>query len=231
MSDGDLTVAAGPLSLTLRPAWGGRVAAFAHARFGAILVPIAERTFVPEAWPKAGAYPLIPFHNRISNGAFMFEGRRIEIPEHPEASPHALHGFSSRREWRVAGCGADWAELVLRHEGDAFWPWPVTCRQVFRLTPDALEVTLSVSNDSDRPMPAGIGWHPYFLKATRVEEDSAWIWPLRSDYRPVGERRPRSADEGPTRYLSGWSRVEAAFGFRREAAAVRGTRALASGHP
>ena len=69
------------------------------------------------------------------------------------------------------------ATSFTREAGE--WPWPYRARQHYALTPDALEVTISVSNMADEPMPAGLGLHPYFVRTpeskltTGVEE--VWL--------------------------------------------------------
>jgi aldose 1-epimerase len=84
----EIVLSAGDLRLVVRPEWGGRVAAFRHARAGDILIPIEAVEFDPEAWPKAGAYPLAPFHNRIRDARFRLRrprGPPRPAPEHRAA--------------------------------------------------------------------------------------------------------------------------------------------------
>ena len=59
------------------------------------------------------------------------------------------------------------ARLEYRHPAGA-WPWAYHATQRFTLTPSGLTVELSLSNQSAAPMPAGLGWHPYFPRTPRV---------------------------------------------------------------
>ena len=78
--------------------------------------------------------------------------------------PHAIHGVAWMRPWEVLEADDDFALLSFEHRADASWPFAFDCSQAFRLTPDALEVTLSATNQSDQPAPFGLGWHPFFVK-------------------------------------------------------------------
>ncbi|MCR8723513.1 aldose epimerase family protein [Frigidibacter sp. ROC022] len=204
----DITLAAGPLTVVLRPAWGGRVLRAVHERFGDILVPIETDSFVPDQWPKGGAYPLVPFHNRVSDARFRFQDRSVELPAHPDVAPNALHGFSSRRAWQGAALTDTAAHMQLDHPGDAAWPWRCHAAQDYRLAPDRIDVTVSVSNRDTTPMPAGIGWHPYLPHLAGIDVDAAHFWPTNPDLTPTGEKQPAAGQDGDTRYLSDWSRCD-----------------------
>ena len=196
----------GPLRVRLWPEAGGRITALSHEGYGDILVPMDESPFDPEIWPKAGAYPLIPFHNRIRGGRFSWDAREYGLPLHP-SEPNALHGFSSRRAWTVRDMGPDSVVLTLTHAGDRYWPWPILAEQHIALQSNAITVQLSVRNDGDTAMPAGLGWHPFFVKAKAIVADARLSWPLGEDLMPLGTSLAAS-DESGTRYLSNWQRVD-----------------------
>lgn len=195
----------GRMRARLVPGAGGRIASLAHDGYGDILVPMSDAPFEPEFWPKAGAYPLIPFHNRIRDGRFSWDGDAYQLPLHP-SEPHALHGFSSKRTWTEENVRDASATLSLKHEGDAHWPWSLLAQQHIVLEPDALVLNLSVTNLGDRAMPAGLGWHPYFVKARQIEDDAELSWPIGEDLMPLGHSTSKRLN-GPTRYLSRWRRV------------------------
>jgi aldose 1-epimerase len=59
------------------------------------------------------------------------------------------------------------------------WPWPISALQWVEIDGASLTLGLSVTNLGDRPMPAGIGHHPYFRKPPgtrlRVALGEAWL--------------------------------------------------------
>jgi aldose 1-epimerase len=179
-----------------------------------IVVPMTGGLRLPR-WPKAGAYPLIPYANRIAQGRLSFTGRSYEVAPHPDAYPHSLHGHSHLERWICSATGDAFADLSLACDRSKFWPWSFEARQRFSIEKDRLAVTVSLRNTDRVPMPAGLGWHPYFATAgstTLVFDAEEW-WPHASDYLPLGHpqpldrdlRSPLVAEEGLTAYLGGWS--------------------------
>jgi aldose 1-epimerase len=208
----EIALSAGELRLSVRPEWGGRVAAFRHVRAGEILVSIEATAFDPEAWPKAGAYPLAPFHNRIRDARFTFAGREARLPAHPSSTPHALHGMASRLPWTVTDSGESSVALTLRRPADAAWPWTFEAMQRLTLDPDGLSVELVITNLDTVPMPAGLGWHPFFAAPLGVSHDARGWWPHDAAFLPLGQRRTAAETAAPapgrTAYLADWSKVE-----------------------
>jgi aldose 1-epimerase len=122
------------------------------------------------------AFPLVPFPGRIDNAVFRFDDRTHVLPKNFPPEPHAIHGFGWQTPWRVETETENCAEMVHTHAGDV-WPWPYTARQTFSL--DALTMTLemSVTNTGQTPMPAGLGWHPYFpSEGAEIQASVSGIW-------------------------------------------------------
>lgn len=112
----------------------------------------------------AGCFPLVPFSNRIRGGTFHFAGRTITLPPPDYAEPHALHGRGWRARWELSSNGPDAARMTFRHARGA-WPWRYMAEQIVSVNGEgALEVSLSLVNMDEAPMPAGIGLHPYFAR-------------------------------------------------------------------
>jgi aldose 1-epimerase len=76
------------------------------------------------------------------------------------------------------------ATLVFDHEAEA-WPWSYRAEQHFELSDGGLSLRLSLRNLSDTPMPAGLGWHPYFRSGdASIRADVREIWPNGADMIP-----------------------------------------------
>jgi aldose 1-epimerase len=148
---------AGDYRLVLAPARCGSV-----ARFDWRGEPLFRPTCGPSILDTA-CFPLAPFSNRIAQGAFRFGGTDVRLaPNFPGGGqPHPLHGLGWLAAWEVAEHSARW--VVLRHVYTAAeWPWDYLAEQRFELTSFGLLHSLSVTNRSTGPMPAGLGFHPYF---------------------------------------------------------------------
>ena len=112
----------------------------------------------------SGCYPLVPFSNRIAQATLLWDGTSHPLVRNFAPEPHAVHGVGWSRCWQLLEATDRFALMAFEHRPDADWPFAFDCSQAFRLGPDALEITLSVTNQSDQPAPFGLGWHPYFVK-------------------------------------------------------------------
>lgn len=112
-----------------------------------------------------GCFPLVPFSNRIGSGRFRFRGSEVVIPPNaPALDPrNPIHGFGWLSAWTVLERSGRSATLEHRH-GAAAWPWDYGAVQRFELGEEGLRISLAITNLSERPMPAGLGLHPYFPK-------------------------------------------------------------------
>ncbi len=111
----------------------------------------------------AANFHMIPYSNRVADARFEFEGRTHTLFD---PHKHAMHGMVRKRGWRVGERGPSSLECTFdSREHDGFeWPWPLTCRIAHALDGANLMATMSVTNAGDSVMPAGLGWHPYFVR-------------------------------------------------------------------
>jgi aldose 1-epimerase len=190
-ADSFLTLSRGPLLLRLAPARGGGIASFDCCAVSGvkttILRPLDEGDPAPTA---LASFPLVPFVNRVRDGAFTFRGRRVTLARNLPPDPSPLHGQGWMAAWQVERFGEDGAELVYRHEPGE-WPWAYAARQIFALDDTGLRLDLSCTNGSDEPMPCGLGQHPYFpcTPATRLDTQVESVWTIDEQVLPV-ERIP-----------------------------------------
>lgn len=178
------TLQSGALKLVLEPVLGGSVKSFTHN---------GQDIFRPT---KAGAsvagdtaaFPMFPFSGRIANGQFLHGDRPVALTSNKLPEPHAIHGDAWQAEWVIDQISQDSAAMMHIHTGNQnIWPWAYAAKQVFTLSDDTLTVELSMTNLSDAPMPAGLGWHPYFSRedATLMASVRSF-WPVDETMLPVG---------------------------------------------
>jgi len=131
----------------------------AGGRFSSLVVDGHELLVTEGAGPMLwGCYPMAPFAGRIGAGRFTFRGRPIQIPRN--LPPHAIHGTTFVRPWRILEREADRA--VLATDLGPEWPFRGQVTQAVGLRADGLEATLVL--EADEPMPASLGWHPWFRR-------------------------------------------------------------------
>ncbi len=126
----------------------------------------------------AAAFPLVPYSNRIRAGRFSFQGREVALPLNRPPERHSIHGQGWQVSWTPLEVGQREATLEYRHAADS-WPWAYRARQHFALGESSMSVELSLTNESDAAMPAGLGWHPYFVRMPRTtltaSVESIWL--------------------------------------------------------
>lgn len=141
----------------------------------------------------SACYPLVPYSNRIGQASLEWQGTQHPLVRNNGDEPHAIHGVGWQRPWSVLDADATSAMLAYEHSPDAAWPFAFDCSHTLRLRPQGLELILALTNQSDRPAPAGLGWHPFFVK--RADSHLAFAatgrWEMGPDKLPTG-RTPSS---------------------------------------
>ena len=150
---------------------GGAVASLAKAGRD-VLRPTPEGATDPLDF---ACFPLVPYANRIEGGQFAFEGREVSLPVLPRFAPHALHGEGWLGLWAIIEQTDD--RLVLSFEGGD-WPWRYEGHQTLTLSDEGLRIDLMLINLDERPMPAGLGLHPYFPRYpdSRLDAPAVGVW-------------------------------------------------------
>jgi aldose 1-epimerase len=180
-----IRLSAGPARLAIDPAAGGRI----------VSLELDGRSLLVGAGPspfEGGSFPMAPFAGRIRRGSFAFRGQTYQLPIN--FPPHAIHGFTHDRPWTVESDGSISCEL------GAPWPFRGRVSQTFDLAADRLDVRIEL--EADEPMPATIGWHPWFRRRVEpgVDADGAAgdrVEPLQLEVEP-GARYQRDGEGIPT---------------------------------
>jgi aldose 1-epimerase len=149
-----LEVRAGNARAGISAEAGGRLASLVVGG-RELLVAEAGREGQPLGW---GCYLMAPWAGRLANGRFDWRDRTIQLPR--TFGRNAIHGLVWNRAWRVEERHEAGATLACALP--AAWPMGGTVRQAFELTTGALVMTASVT--AGDPMPAVIGWHPWFAR-------------------------------------------------------------------
>jgi len=179
--DGFIGLRAGELSLAVAPEWGGSLASFCLGD-----VPLMARAWRPAGGPPLCSFPLVPFSNRIAHGRFRFDGAAVTLPM-DDAYGHPLHGFGWRLPWQVVAAAP--ARCLIRHDYQPGpWPWAYQAEQDISLDPAGLRLAMTLTNKSSRPMPAGLGFHPYFPRTgAQMHAPHGGKWQTAPDCLPVEE--------------------------------------------
>lgn len=136
---------------------------------------------------QSGSYPLVPFSNRIAQATLRWQGTQHPLVRNNGDEPHAIHGVGWQRAWTVLDSDERFAMLAYEHRPDTAWPFAFDCSQTLRLAGDRLELTLAMTNQSQQPAPAGLGWHPYFVKraGSHIAFEATGRWEMGPDKLPT----------------------------------------------
>ena len=133
-----------------------------------------------------GSFALVPYCNRIRDGRFSFGGHEVVLSPNLGDHPHALHGQGWRGVWTVVSASETEAVLAFDHPPGQ-WPWAYRAEQRFVLGDEGLRIALSVTNTGTEPMPAGLGFHPYFpaRAGERLRAGVTGVWMIDADCLPT----------------------------------------------
>jgi aldose 1-epimerase len=143
----------------------------------------------------SSCYPLVPYSNRIGHGRFSFEGVDYRLRLNFDNDTNTIHGAGWQSPWTIDHADAASAVLSLKHRpapgAETLWPFDFDARETFALTANGLAVTLAVTNADRRNMPAGLGFHPYFVRTnqTTLSFDAAGVWLSGADKLPKERSR------------------------------------------
>jgi len=179
-----LTLRHGDLLCDIKPELGGSIAGLWLGTDPVLSsLPGAQMQTVRQS----GSYPLVPFSNRIGQAQLQWAGTSHPLVRNFDPEPHAIHGVGWQRPWSVLESSDTFALLAFEHKADASWPFDFDCSQAFKLEAGALEMSLSITNQSPVAAPVGLGWHPFFPKrpGTEVQFSATGRWEMGSDKLPT----------------------------------------------
>ena len=115
---------------------------------------------------------LLPFPNRLRDGAYTWDNRAYTFPINNAPTGSALHGYNHEARFKLTavdlGPAAAAARLSFLNHGADYpeygYPFPVLFELALGVDSGASSFTwrLSARNLGPEPVPVGLGWHPYF---------------------------------------------------------------------
>jgi aldose 1-epimerase len=109
---------------------------------------------------------LLPWPNRIEDGAYDFDGHRHQLALTEATARNAIHGLVRWVAWTVAE--REPGRIVLTHalHAQPGYPFPLALALEYALTDDGLRVRTTATNAGTAPCPFGAGAHPYLTLGT-----------------------------------------------------------------
>lgn len=123
--------------------------------------------FRPGERPASGrGQVLVPWPNRIEDGSYEFEGKRLQLPLSEPENGNAIHGLVRGATWNLVEHEPD--RVVLDHtlEPQPGYPFPLGLSIEYALSSAGLTVTTTAWNLGTEHCPYGAGQHPYLTLGT-----------------------------------------------------------------
>jgi aldose 1-epimerase len=181
-----INISLGDCHATICPQIGGSIASFKW-RDRNILRAARAEGIEQRIVRQMGCYPLAPYSNRIGHAVLCVNGEQIPLRANTPTEPHAIHGFGWQGLWDVISRSENEVTLLLEHRPDRDWPFACRLTQKISLDENTLHLKLSLQNTDDRPMPAGLGFHPYFPVTAETSLETTWqrMWMMGPDSLPL----------------------------------------------
>lgn len=173
------TLRVGKTEVVIAPECGARIVSF-RVNGRDVLRPTSQET-IASGFPYGfAAFSLMPYSGPIFGDGFRFGGQWYPLARNIPMEPTATHGEAWIKPWRVEFESDSEITLAVDYtpSPDAF-PFAWRGEIAFKVEAGRLAVTMTLTNRDHRPMPAGLGIHPYFPKApgSTLTFDCTGVWP------------------------------------------------------
>jgi aldose 1-epimerase len=150
-------LSSGSNTVTIDLEQGGRISSLVLlGRERMIGSPCSDEIEPGLAW---GSFLMAPFVGRLKDGVVEWRGRTAQLRRNH--GDHAIHGTVFDAHFAVTEQGAGHVVVAceLDHER---WPFGGRVIQRYALAGDSLTIEAEIA--ADEPMPAELGWHPWFVR-------------------------------------------------------------------
>ena len=114
---------------------------------------------------------LMPWPNRIEDGAYSFDGRDLQLPLTEPTRRNASHGLARWVAWTLEEHTTSSVSLVYRLMAQTGYPWSLDLHVLYDLSADGLTVTQTATNLATAPAPYACGAHPYLTVGAGPVDD------------------------------------------------------------
>ena len=123
---------------------------------------------------------LIPWPNRIEDGAYEFDGRQHQLALDELEARNAIHGLVRWAGWSVGE--REQSRVVIEHvlHPQPGYPFRLRLAIEYALSDDGLSVATTATNVGPDPCPYGCGSHPYLTLGTPTVDSLVLTAPARA---------------------------------------------------
>lgn len=156
-----------------------------------------------------GGIPILfPFAGRLRGREIRFGGQAYSVGDLDDHMGNVIHGYVLNRPWQVVESQAN--RVVGQFHAATLAPgllkkWPADFRLTvgYEVSGNSLVSDITIENPDDKPLPMGLGTHPYFRLPLgmsghradcRIRVPATGCWP-REGMLPSGQQQPLGPDE------------------------------------
>jgi aldose 1-epimerase len=174
-----VTLDHGEYRLVVAPQFGARVVSFTCKGRDVLRLTTEASLAKPKVYEFAG-FPLMPYSGPLFGPGFSFAGETYALDRTVREEPSATHGDAWIAPFKIVSQSSDKLVLHYDHEPEqGTFPFRFRGEIEYSLSAKGLALLLRVTSRDHRPVPAGIGFHPYFPKhkGTRLTFEAVGVWP------------------------------------------------------
>jgi aldose 1-epimerase len=143
-----------------------------------ILRPSDAAALARDGASQAAMHPLLPFANRVPGNVIDLVEPALTLQPNVAGERCALHGIGWQKAWRVVAAHEDRCTLeLIVPPGE--WAFGFRAFQQFSVQGGEFRAEIAIENISDRPIPIGLGFHPYFVRmdgmTLQFHADRFWL--------------------------------------------------------
>ncbi|MGZ6764534.1 MAG: aldose 1-epimerase family protein [Nocardioides sp.] len=131
--------------------------------------PLLDGFAEDERSPGGRGQVLVPWPNRLRDGAYTFAGRDQQLALTEPALHNASHGLVRWVAWSLEEHTAHSVSLTYRLMAQTGYPWTLDLHLVYDLSADGLTVTRTATNMSAEAAPYAAGAHPYLAVGDGID--------------------------------------------------------------
>lgn len=168
-----------PYELAVAPGFGARMVSFRREGRDVLRSTPGDVLAEPKVYGFAG-FPLMPYSGPLFGPGFTYDGIVHRLDRTVREEPSATHGDAWIAPFRVVQQSETTLSLEMEHDPEeGTFPFRFRASMQYALSENGLSILLKLTSRDHRPMPGGIGIHPYFPKpvGTRLRFHSVGVWP------------------------------------------------------
>lgn len=133
---------------------------------------------------------LAPWPNRLLHGRYRFDGVDHQLPLDEPEPGNAIHGLVRWANWEVLEQESDRVLMGHLQHPRPGYPFTLDLAVEYQLAAGGLTVTTTARNVGPRPLPFGLGFHPYLTVGTDLIDEAMLCVPSGCKIDVDGQGRP-----------------------------------------